>query len=930
MTVVPADSARPPSALAGGGAMGRLIRAHDWAATPLGAPEGWSPSLMAAVSICLHSSFPTAIYWGPELRLIYNDAWAPIPAERHPWALGRPAEEVWSDIWLVVEPQMRQVMETGEGFATFDQMLPMVRGGRTQETYWNYSFTPIRDGAGQVGGIFNQGHEVTERVVRGRRDRFLFDLGDRLRTLSDPGEIIATAQEALGRYLGANRAGYGEVDDTARWLTTGRNWTDDRGPAREGVWDLTGFGSAVIAALRAGQPVVIEDVLLDRRTQAPGVVDAYRQIEVRSVVAVPLVKNGRLRAALYVHSREPRPWGNEDAELVAEVAERTWSAVERARAENEAETSHARLRESEARFRNMADNAPVMMWVTDADGRCVYLNRLWHEFTGQTAEEAAGLGWLDATHPEDRARTGKAFATANAAREAFRLEYRLRRADGAYRWAIDAASPRFDAEGVFMGYVGSVIDIQDKHESEIALRMERDRAQGYLDIAEVMILVLDTQGRVRTVNRAGTAMLGHSDAAALLGRDWFDLAVPPGQRAEVRSVFARLVGGAAGDTDAHEHAILRADGQQRLISWRNLLLRDEDGTVTGTLSSGHDVTDQRLAQERERLLAQEIDHRAKNLLAVVQSVVQLTRADDIQAFKAAITGRIQSLARTHGLLAAARWEGADLGQLVADEMAPYARDDPGRVTVHGAPLHLAPAAAQALALVVHELATNAAKHGALSARDGRVRIAWDHGHGSEARFRLRWAEIGGPPVVEPTRRGFGSVVLRSSVERQLRGQVRLEWRPAGLLCDLEMPLTAVIAAAGRGAGARRVDERPEDAAATTAAALRLLVLEDEPLVAAQMEQVLTAAGHEVVSAFSLSEALSLVLREPLDAALLDINLGGERSYPLAELLRARRIPFAFCSGYGETADLPRELEAAAVIAKPFDPSELLAGIARLR
>lgn len=150
--------------------MGALIRAHDWARTPLGAPTAWPQSLRSALSICLHSSFPTAIYWGPELRLLYNDAWAPIPAERHPGALGQPANEVWSDIWSVVGPQFAAVMRDGQGFATFDQLLPMMRGGAVRETYWNYSFTPIYGESGKVEGVLNQGHETTERILF-ERDR---------------------------------------------------------------------------------------------------------------------------------------------------------------------------------------------------------------------------------------------------------------------------------------------------------------------------------------------------------------------------------------------------------------------------------------------------------------------------------------------------------------------------------------------------------------------------------------------------------------------------------------------------------------------------------------------------------------------------------------------------------------------------------------
>lgn len=162
----------PPPAvfLEGGHEMGKRIRDFDWASHPMGLPQGWPPALQMALSLCLNSSFPTAIYWGPELHVLYNDAWSVIPADRHPWALGRPAREVWSDIWSVVGPQLGQVMTTGEGIALFEKMLPMERGGVAHETWWNYSFTALRNPDNTVGGVFNQGHEVTS-LVQARRQR---------------------------------------------------------------------------------------------------------------------------------------------------------------------------------------------------------------------------------------------------------------------------------------------------------------------------------------------------------------------------------------------------------------------------------------------------------------------------------------------------------------------------------------------------------------------------------------------------------------------------------------------------------------------------------------------------------------------------------------------------------------------------------------
>jgi PAS domain S-box-containing protein len=179
----------------GGGEMGARIRALDWAGHPLGAVETWPPALMSALGICLNSTFPTAIYWGPDLRLLYNDAWAPIPAERHPWALGRSAKEVWADIWEVVGPQFQNVIDNAAGFTAFEQMLPMQRQGKVGETYWNYSITPILDVSGAVAGVFNQGHEVTEQVFAARARRAETD---RLR------EIFAQATGAIAVLRGAD------------------------------------------------------------------------------------------------------------------------------------------------------------------------------------------------------------------------------------------------------------------------------------------------------------------------------------------------------------------------------------------------------------------------------------------------------------------------------------------------------------------------------------------------------------------------------------------------------------------------------------------------------------------------------------------------------------------------------------------------------
>ena len=174
----PSDARPDPLAsLAGGGEMGRRIREFDWSATPLGPIDGWPQSLRSALSICLNSNFPIAVYWGSDLVLLYNDEWSPIPGEKHPWALGRPAREAWPEIWHIIEPLFQKVMTTGEATRSRDQLLPMHRHGFTEECYFDYTFSPIRGQGGQVEGVFNAVLETTTRVIGERRLRTLRELG---------------------------------------------------------------------------------------------------------------------------------------------------------------------------------------------------------------------------------------------------------------------------------------------------------------------------------------------------------------------------------------------------------------------------------------------------------------------------------------------------------------------------------------------------------------------------------------------------------------------------------------------------------------------------------------------------------------------------------------------------------------------------------
>jgi signal transduction histidine kinase/DNA-binding response OmpR family regulator len=185
--------------LSGGGKMGARMRAHDWAQTPFGPTKCWPQSLRSAVSICLNSRFPIAIYWGPELALIYNDAWSPILGEKHPWALGRPGREVWPEIWDAIGPLYAQVQSTGEGVWQQDQLLPMRRHGYTEECYFNFTFSPIRGEDGRVEGIFNAVIETTFRVIEERRTKVLRDLLEQTVKATTAQEACALAASIMGK-----------------------------------------------------------------------------------------------------------------------------------------------------------------------------------------------------------------------------------------------------------------------------------------------------------------------------------------------------------------------------------------------------------------------------------------------------------------------------------------------------------------------------------------------------------------------------------------------------------------------------------------------------------------------------------------------------------------------------------------------------------
>jgi PAS domain S-box-containing protein len=232
-----------------------------------------------------------------------------------------------------------------------------------------------------------------------------------------------------------------------------------------------------------------------------------------------------------------------------------------------------------------------------------------------------------------------------------------------------------------------------------------------------------------------------------------------------------------------EFRINRPDGETRWCIGTAAATVDKGGRVIRVSGVTVDITERKRAEERQNLLAREVDHRAKNALALAQSIVRLTRGETVKAYVKSVEGRISALARVHTILSLSSWQGAEIRKLVDEELAPYSTA--GQIVLSGKEAQLPPATAQTLALALHELATNSAKYGSLSTLAGRLSIGWEAQGNTLA---LTWEERGGPPVQEPTSTGFGTKTVIASIESQLGGQAKFDWRSEGLICRLSVPM----------------------------------------------------------------------------------------------------------------------------------------------
>jgi PAS domain S-box-containing protein len=444
------------------------------------------------------------------------------------------------------------------------------------------------------------------------------------------------------------------------------------------------------------------------------------------------------------------------------------------------------LQDSERRFRLLTHLVPAFVWFARPDGGLEFLNDRWVEFTGQSLGRALPDGWIDVVHPDDRARALEAWRNARQLGIRYEVEVRYRRRDNVYRWYVARAEPLRDDTGRITCWFGTSTDIHENQLAQQALRESEARFRNLADNAPVMIRITEPDGLCTYLNRRWYEFTGQTPGTGL-DTGWLN-AVHADDRAEADWTFREA--NASRAAFRLEYRLRRADAEWRWVLDTATPRLAEGGAFLGFIGSVIDITDRKQGEQRLQLLAREVDHRAKNILSLVQVIVRQTRASSVAQFVKIATARLYALGRAHTLLSQARWTGAELHRLIEEELAPFRQGPDARVRISGPAVRLGPEAAQSFAMALHELTTNATKHGALSTPQGVVTVEWTGG-GREP-LVLRWCESGGPAVRQPERAGTGLDVITRTATGQLNGSVRFDWRPDGFVCEIVVPTDKLV------------------------------------------------------------------------------------------------------------------------------------------
>ena len=461
------------------------------------------------------------------------------------------------------------------------------------------------------------------------------------------------------------------------------------------------------------------------------------------------------------------------------------------------------------------------------------------------------------------------------------------------------------------------------------LRESEERFRLMSENAPVMIWMSDPNGGCLHLNRMQREFW-NVEEDDLADFDWRSSMHPE----DMPEIMRRVSEALANKTSVSVEGRYRnAQGIYRTLQTNAQPRLSPDGELLGMIGVNVDITERKEAEQIQHLLMNELNHRVKNTLAIVQSIANQTvlSAGSPGQFKTSFNGRLQALGAAHTLLTQNSWQGAEIQALVSGQVLCLG-EDAKRISYSGPSVTLEAQVALHLALVLHELGTNACKYGALSVAKGNLSIKWSVQDGEDRVLLLHWQEFGSPKVTAPQTQGFGSILIKQSLSAH-GGEVSLDYTENGLSCAIRLPISNGTASR---TGAYSTPLLSEGSSAPEPASRwqhirgkRVLVVDDEPLIIMDVTDILTEAGCEIAGpADNLEKAMSIINTTEFDAAILDVNLQGQRIDDLALELTRRNIPFAFLSGYGRDG-LPPGFGQALLISKPFNSAQILDVVARL-
>ncbi|MGJ3263902.1 MAG: PAS domain S-box protein, partial [Salinarimonas sp.] len=935
--------------------------AHDGSATPLGPPERWPQPLKTIVGGALAANQARLVVWGPERTTLYNDAYAEILGAKHPRALGRPFYETWAELVESVGPIMERGY-AGEPTSMDALELVMLRKGYPETTFFSFFYAPLRDEtAGRVEGVYCACVEITEKVAAERRAAFRGALEARLREIQDPRDIMAAAAQMLALRLDADRVGYAEMEPDGLAAIIHADWSAEGIASIVGRHRVASYGPGLETVLREGRTVAVADTSDDPLTDGPGTRDAYLAVGVKAHVSLPLIKGGRLAALLFVHSVTPRRWSDADLALVRDVGERTWEAVERARAE-------AELRESEARLRELADNVSQFVWTADARGWITWFNKRWFDYTGTTLEEMRGNGWRAVHHPDHVERVVAKLSRAFETGEPWEDTFPLRGDGGEYRWFLSRALPIRDEAGAIVRWFGSNTDITAQRnaqealhrltetlEAEVAARTEeRDRMWRQ---SQDLFVVMDVDGTFVSVNPAWTRVLGW-EPEEIVGRRNRRFKHPDDVDADDED-RARLRRGIAvtGRINRYRHK----DGSYRWISWGAA----PEGDLVYAV--GRDVTDD-MARQAELETAQEqlrqsqkleaigqltggIAHDFNNLLTIVRTSVGFLRRENLpeerrRRYVEAVSEAVDRGSKLTGqLLAFARRQTLEPEPFDVRARVASMADMLGSVL--GASIEIAVEMAEGPCWVEADPAQfdTALVNMALNAKDamdGAGRLTLSVAPDEEERIAVGLADTGCGIPADALARIFEPFYTTKEVGRgtglglsqvfgfahQSGGDVAVR-STVGEGTTITLCLPRVAPSALEPAVSAH-EPRP----LADGGGRRVLVVEDNREVGGFATQTLQDLGFETTWAASAEEALAELDADPgrFDVVFSDVVMPGMDGLALARVIRERvpGLPVVLTTGYSHV--LAEEgLGGFELVRKPYgadDLSRALAGRSR--